>query len=151
MKKSIISAAIIIAVTSIFTVGCAKKTDSSIIEIGDKLFISQVNDILYLNPEDYFEKTIKYEGIFKTSESYLRDEPYCFVVRYGPGCCGFDGTVGFEVAWANDKAVPYPAVDSWVEATGVLRAYQEDLYEYLYLDLISLAVLDKRGAEFVQQ
>jgi uncharacterized membrane protein YcgQ (UPF0703/DUF1980 family) len=148
MKKSIIS--VVIAV--IFIIGCfgSCKSKSDVIEIGEKMFISQINDV-YLNIDDYYEKTIKYEGIFKTQESYMQDEPYCFVIRFGPGCCGYDGTVGFEVAWADGSANIYPDVDSWVEATGIVRVYQEDLYEYIYLDLISLTVLDKRGAEFVQQ
>jgi uncharacterized membrane protein YcgQ (UPF0703/DUF1980 family) len=148
MKRNIIS----VVIAAIFIVGCfgSCKSKSDVIEIGEKMFISQVNDV-YLNADDYFEKTIKYEGIFKTQQSYERDDPYCFVIRYGPGCCGYDGTVGFEVAWADGSAGKYPDVDSWVEATGVLRVYQEDLFEYLYLDLTSLTVLNKRGAEFVLQ
>jgi uncharacterized membrane protein YcgQ (UPF0703/DUF1980 family) len=113
------------------------------------MFISQVNDV-YLNADDYLGKTIKLEGLFKQAQGY--DKSYCFVLRYGPGCCGADGNVGFEVAWANGKAQSYPAIDSWVEATGVLKTYEEDGYaQYLYLDLSSLNVLSKRGAETVIQ
>jgi hypothetical protein len=75
------------------------------------------------------------------------------VLRYGPGCCGFDGNAGFEVAWdATDReAGPYPGEDDWVEAVGVLKSYEEDGYPYLYLALSSLQVLDRRGEEFVSQ
>jgi uncharacterized membrane protein YcgQ (UPF0703/DUF1980 family) len=120
-----------------------------VIEIKEKMFISQVNDV-YLNPEDYLGKTIKLEGLFKIDHGY--DKSYCFVLRYGPGCCGFDGNVGFEVSWDKGKKKLYPGEDSWVEATGELKTYKEDgIKEFLYLDLISLNVLDKRGAETVIQ
>jgi len=129
--------------------GYAASSNKGIIEIKEKMFLSQVNDV-YLNAEDYLGKTIKLEGIFKQDDGY--DKSYFFVIRYGPGCCGYDGTAGFEVAWTNEKANPYPAVDSWVEATGELKYYKEDEnMQYLYLDLASLNVLNKRGAETVLQ
>jgi uncharacterized membrane protein YcgQ (UPF0703/DUF1980 family) len=120
-----------------------------VIEIKEKMFISQVNDV-YVNPKDYLGKTIKLEGIFKEEQG--NDKMYCFVLRYGPGCCGFDGNVGFEVAWDKEKGKPYPDNDSWVEATGELKTYEEDGFnEFLYLDLVSLNVLNKRGTETVLQ
>ena len=123
--------------------------NKGVIEIKEKMFLAQVNDV-YLNPEDYLGKTIKLEGIFKEEPGY--EKSYCFVVRYGPGCCGNDGNAGFEVAWAAENAQPYPADDSWVEVAGVLKTYEEDGYsQYLYLDLSSLKVLDRRGAELVLQ
>jgi uncharacterized membrane protein YcgQ (UPF0703/DUF1980 family) len=164
MNRIIIAAVIIAISAPIFTVSCDKaasakptekaianpESNKDIIEIKEKMFIAQVNDV-YLNSEDYLEKTIKLEGLFKLEQYYDRDEPYCFVIRYGPGCCGYDGNAGFEVAWEGDRKKPYPDVDSWVEATGILKTYEEDFMEYLYLDLSSLTVLNKRGAEFVQQ
>jgi uncharacterized membrane protein YcgQ (UPF0703/DUF1980 family) len=125
---------------------------NTIIEIKEKMFIAQTNDI-YLNTEDYLGKTIKLEGLFKQEQSTLRDDPYCFVIRYGPGCCGYDGNAGFEVAWGDGYTLKpsYPTVDEWVEATGELKYYEEEGYPYLYLALSSLTVLDTRGAEFVSQ
>jgi len=123
--------------------------NKGVVEIKEKMFLAQVNDV-YLNPDEYLGKTIKLEGIFKEEQGY--DKSYCFVIRYGPGCCGNDGNAGFEVAWAAEDAPPYPADDSWVEVAGVLKKYEEDGYsQYLYLDLSSLNVLDKRGAEMVLQ
>jgi uncharacterized membrane protein YcgQ (UPF0703/DUF1980 family) len=123
-----------------------KTANKGPVEIGERMFIAQVNDI-YLNSKDYIGKTIKLEGMFKC------EDPYNFVVRYGfGGCCGADANVGFEVMWDNINAKPYPAEDSWVEATGVLRSHPLDSNsQYLYLDLASLNVLDKRGREFVFQ
>jgi uncharacterized membrane protein YcgQ (UPF0703/DUF1980 family) len=129
-------------------------SDNGPIEIKEKLFIAQTNDI-YLNAEDYMGKTIKLEGLFKSVQYEGEHSSYCFVLRYGPGCCGNDGSAGFEVAWETrqeegDKA-PYPDIDEWVEAVGTLKTYEEDGYPYLYLALSSLNVLDERGAEFVTQ
>jgi uncharacterized membrane protein YcgQ (UPF0703/DUF1980 family) len=123
-------------------------SNKEIIEIKEKMFIAQTNDI-YLNAEDYLGKIIKLEGLFKQDDGY--DKSYFFVIRYGPGCCGFDSNAGFEVEWAKGKVKPYPAVDSWVEAAGELKTYEEDGMKYLYLDLASLNVLNKRGAETVMQ
>jgi hypothetical protein len=123
----------------------------NIVEIKEKMFIAQTHDV-YLHAEDYMGKTIKLEGLFKTQSGYDEQTNYCFVLRYGPGCCGFDGNAGFEVAWdAPSEAAPYPGEDDWVEAVGVLKTYEEDGYPYLYLALSSLQVLDQRGAEFVSQ
>jgi hypothetical protein len=125
---------------------------NKVIEIKEKMFIAQTNDV-YLNTEEYLGKTIKLEGLFKQEESTLRDTPYCFVLRYGPGCCGNDGNAGFEVAWSDSYTLKpsYPKIDDWVEAEGELKYYDEDGYPYLYLALSSLKVLNTRGAEFVSQ
>ena len=151
-KNKLVIIAGILAITASFSaISCTKpKAElTGTVKIGEKMFISQVNDV-YLNTEDYLGKTIKLEGIFKQEQGY--EKSYCFVLRYGPGCCGNDGNVGFEVAWADEKAQSYPAIDSWVEATGVLKTYEEDGYDqYLYLDLSSLNVKNKRGAETVIQ
>jgi zinc transport system permease protein len=125
-----------------------------VVEIKEKMFIAQTNDV-YLNPEDYMGRTIKLQGLFKKEWYDPQKDPYCFVLRYGPGCCGNDGNAGFEVAWNlknNGSAeAEYPQEDDWVEAAGVLASYEEDGYPYLYIELSSLKVLDERGAEFVTQ
>ena len=157
-KRKLILIAVIFAVTALSAIAWAmprSETSSSkdTIEIREKMFATQVTDV-YLNADDYLGKTIKLEGIFKTEQwGWVNAvQTYCYVVRYGPGgCCGIDANVGFEVAWAKDRAQAYPGVESWVEATGVLKMYEEDGSQYLYLDLSSLKVLSKRGREFVNQ
>jgi zinc transport system permease protein len=125
--------------------------DSPVIEVKEKMFIAQTNDI-YLNTNDYLGKTIKLEGLFKEEKYAGIDTTYFFVLRYGPGCCGSDGNAGFEVAWdAEHQDSPYPTVDDWVAAEGKLAYYEEDGYPYLYIALSSLETLDTRGAEFVTQ
>jgi len=142
---------VVVLVTVLFLqMGCAKSNKDGVVEITEKMFISQVNDV-YLNPEDYLGKTIKLEGLFFMEHIYPRDEPYCFVLRYGPGCCGTDGNVGFEIAWPDNRRIPYPEENAWVQAIGELKTYAEGFNEFLYLDITSLNVLKTRGAEFVSQ
>ncbi|MDR2537592.1 MAG: hypothetical protein LBC46_04730 [Treponema sp.] len=132
----------------VFSAG-ATKGGSNIVEIKEKMFIAQVNDV-YLNPDDYVGKTIKLEGLFMTQDNGAQIPPYYFVIRYGPGCCGNDGNAGFEVIWDNQEPV-YPRDNEWVEAVGVFGSYEEDGYPYYCLSLASLKVLDERGQEFVLQ
>jgi zinc transport system permease protein len=137
-----------------------KAKEGDIIEIKEKMFIAQTNDV-YLNPEDYLGKTIKIEGLFKTASYDDLSRVFSFVLRNGPGCCGNDGAVGFEVSWPEasgpNNAAPlltgheYPRQDQWVEAVGTLSYYEDEGYPYLYLALNSLEVKQKRGREFVSQ
>ena len=141
---------IVLIIVLFFTISCAKTGNKDgTIEIKEKMFVSQVNDI-YINIDDYLGKTIKLEGLFMRGYADTRTEPYCFVLRYGPGCCGNDNDVGFEVAWAANREIPYPENNSWVEAVGELKACKDEYYQY-FLDLSSLNVLNTRGAEYVNQ
>lgn len=119
-----------------------------IIEVKEKLFVAQIND-MYYNAEDYLGKTIKYEGLLDIAENSETGQKYYSVIRYGPGCCGDDGYVGFEVNWDNDNT--YPEKDEWVEVVGILESYEEDGFKYLRLDLQELNVLEVRGKELVTQ
>ena len=143
MKTNKQHIAISFLVIGVFMLGCSPTAD--IIEIGERLFIGQVNEI-YLNANNYLGKTIKLEGIF--IQEHWEGADYYFVIRNGPGCCGDDGVVGFQVAWAANQ--PYPEVQSWVEAIGVLESRRINDRSYLYLNLSSLTVLDRRGQEFIQ-
>lgn len=129
-----------------FAVGAADR--GKVIEIKEKMFIAQTNDV-YLNQEDYLGKTLRLQGLFKVQGGY--EKPLYFVVRYGPGCCGFDGSAGFEVAWDAERGAAYPDEDAWVEATGEFKTYEQDGYPYPYIALSDLRVLDQRGAEYVSQ
>ena len=171
MKRAVFLS-IVFAVLVLFVIGCgsgkstaaaskaAESTEDEITPTGvdflirEKMFIAQVNDV-YLNRNDYMGKTIKLEGLFKYGEAGGRE--YCFVIRNGPGCCGDDGQVGFEVSWLPPGEAPesdrdvYPKINDWVEAQGVLTRYEELGQGFLYLALSEINVLDKRGAEFVNQ
>lgn len=117
-------------------------SDDGVIVIKEKLFVAQTNEV-YLNYEDYMGKTFSYEGIFLCPT--YDGKTYYQVIRYGPGCCGYDQNAGFEVSWDGE----YPEEDDWVKVVGTLDTYEEDGFEYLVLNLSSLEVLDERGAEYV--
>ena len=120
---------------------------AGVIDIKEKLFIAQTNDI-YINGADYLGKTIRYQGIYANSTDWddQSDTVIHYVIRYGPGCCGYDGEAGFEVRWDGE----WPPADSWVEVEGTLC---EDVFDsgmkVLYLDLDALTVMEERGEEFV--
>lgn len=125
--------------------------DGGVLEIKEKLFIAQTNDI-YLNGQDYLGRTIKYEGLYKNSEDWedAAEEVIHFVIRYGPGCCGYDGEAGFEVRWPGGAEAEWPAPDDWVEVIGTLKEEVYDSgYRLLYVELASLTVKEERGAETV--
>ncbi len=119
--------------------------DGDILEITEKLFIAQCNDV-YLNPDDYKDKTIRLQGIY---DEYTDEEgqTYHFVIRYGPGCCGNDGLAGFEILYDGEL----PKLNDWVEATGKVEVIKGDPFDYIALRLSKLTVMEVRGAEFVSQ
>lgn len=121
-----------------------KNSEDDVILIKDKLFIAQTNDI-YLNPEEYMDKTIKWEGIYTEITNPETNEIYRFVIRNGPGCCGYDGTAGFEVLYEGEL----PNKDDWVEAVGKIEMVEEEGQEFLAIRLSELIVLDARGEETV--
>ncbi|MEI0517606.1 hypothetical protein R4K54_09950 [Brachyspira murdochii] len=117
---------------------------NNIIEIKERMFINQCNDV-YLNPDDYRGKLIKLEGIYDGFTDEETGEKLNFVFRYGPGCCGYDGVAGFEFNY--NGTIPNP--QDWIEVVGVVEILEIDNYETVRLNAVSLNVLDKRGKEFV--
>ena len=157
MIKSKLAALAAIAVL-FFLTACSRSGETNtsqrsggqdrIMEIRDRMFIAQVNEV-YLNASEYLGRAVRLEGVF--TREHFGDRDYHFVIRYGPGCCGDDGKVGFEVRWTGNQMQSYPEHDSWVDVLGVLRSYSDNNSTFLYLDLSSLTVLDRRGREFVNQ
>ena len=139
MKKIILICLAVLILTS-----CqSAKNDDEVLVIRDKVFIEQVNE-LYLNADKYNGKTVKYEGIF-LSENHNGTDFY-YVIRYGPGCCGNDGLVGFEIIYEPGE---YPENNSWVEAVGVLEELRENGKRTVRLNLTSLTVVENRGEDYV--
>lgn len=123
-----------------------KKSEGDIIEIKEKMFVAQTNEI-YINKEEYLGKTIKLEGIFDEQHSNESEKTYYHVYRRSPGCCGNDGVSGFEIIWDKE----YPKVNDWIEVVGTLEEYEEQGYNFLRLRLKELNVKEERGKEFVNQ
>lgn len=115
-----------------------------VVVIKDKMFIAQCNDI-YLNPDDYKDKTIVLEGMYGEAVDPATDLPYSTVYRNGPGCCGNDGIAGFEIRFAGQQ----PKLNDWVRVAGKLKRIEENSSYYYVLELSELTVLTERGAEFV--
>ncbi|MDR3229874.1 MAG: hypothetical protein LBT65_00390 [Synergistaceae bacterium] len=119
--------------------------DPKIFEIREKMFIQQCNDI-YLNPDEYLGRTVRLEGIYEEEADEESGGTFRYVIRRGPGCCGNDGVAGFEVLF---DGTPPPAPNDWVEAVGTVELVSADSLESVVLRLSRLAVMEKRGAEFV--
>jgi uncharacterized membrane protein YcgQ (UPF0703/DUF1980 family) len=142
MKKSLFSVLILCLLC-----GAGASFAEDVVEIKEKMFVAQTNDV-YINPDEYLGRTIKLEGMFGLDNEM--SPPIYYVFRYGPGCCGYDATAGFEVAWKDEKTA-YPNENDWVEAAGVLENYEYDGESYLRLALTSLTVKAERGLEMVEQ
>ncbi|HWS28901.1 MAG TPA: hypothetical protein VN512_02180 [Clostridia bacterium] len=127
-----------------------QNTDDDVVEIKEKLFIAQLNDI-YLNSDDYLGKTIRYEGMFAQYTWDEMDMTYYLVYRKSPGCCGTDGQAGFEIVWPDGSEKTYPSENDWCEVVGTLESYEEFGQSYLRIVLDTLTVKAERGAEFVSQ
>jgi uncharacterized membrane protein YcgQ (UPF0703/DUF1980 family) len=142
-----IKIAIIVLAASLFITGCTRTEadENVVIEIRERMFMTQIQDI-YLNANDFMGRTIQLEGVF-TGLTWDGASYYYVVRSYSDGCCG--GNVGFEVMWPHGRLEPFPENNSWVEAKGVLKLFQGDSSRSLYLELISLNVMETRGAEFV--
>lgn len=117
------------------------------VEIEDKLFIAQTNDI-YNNLSDYEGRTVHYEGIFMTAIMPDDNSTVPFVIRYGPGCCSNDGSAGFEIALEESE---WPKENDWVEVTGIIEVYHDDAYNYDYpvVKISSIVIKEERGLETV--
>jgi len=124
--------------------------NDGVVEITESMFVSQINDV-YLNADDYFGKPFKYEGMFTQYTWEETGMTYYMVYRDSPGCCGNDGTAGFEVVWPEGAEQPYPNENDWCEVVGTLASYEEFGSEYLHIILDSLSVKSERGLEFVSQ
>ncbi|MDR1735027.1 MAG: hypothetical protein LBR73_09150 [Oscillospiraceae bacterium] len=155
MKKTI--ALLAAAVLLLLCAACGSSTTSGeaatvasgeVIQISEKLFLAQVNDI-WLNQQDYIGKTLEYEGMFTIFHSDSTGKDYASVYRSSPGCCGADGQCGFEVAWPAGQEKPWPAENDWVAVKGTLGNYEEEGFQYLQVILDSMEVKAERGLEFV--
>jgi len=114
------------------------------VDITEKMFIAQCNDV-YLNPDDYQGKAIRLEGMYQFYADVQSGKAYHYVVRNGPGCCGSDGSAGFEFLY---DGVP-PQENDWIEVIGTVEKMTIGESEYIVLRAGSVTVKEERGAEFV--
>lgn len=119
--------------------------DPDILEIKEKMFIAQINDI-FTNFDLYKDKTIIVEGMF-TYFNTMDGGQVPVVYRKGPGCCGNDGWGGFLLRYDGEL----PNDNDWIRVVGRPVLEQKGKYNALYLVVSDLQVKEERGAEFVLQ
>lgn len=121
-----------------------KAQDETPIEITEKMFLTQINDVFY-NFEDYEGQLLRVEGMYESD--VIEGKEYHVVYRLGPGCCGNDGWGGFLLNYEGE----WPDINNWIEVEGTPRIVKEESLKWLYLDVTSLKVKEERGAETVFQ
>lgn len=128
------------------TAPSGESDEDDIVEIGEKMFLTQIND-MNCNFDNYKDKTIIIEGMY--AQFYLWDGSKTVPVLYrnAPGCCGNDGWGGLLLKYDGEL----PNDNDWIRATGTLELVEEDHFLNLYLNISSLEVKEERGAEFVTQ
>lgn len=120
--------------------------DSNVLEIGEKMFLAQIDDI-YFNFDEYKDKTIVVEGMYTLFHSFDGEETVPAVYRRGPGCCGNDGWGGFLLKYDGEPLNE----NDWVRVTGTPELVVEKYYINLFLNVSNIEVKTERGAEFVTQ
>ena len=140
---------LLLFVVVLLLVGCgggSQVGDEDVVEIRERLFIAQVNDIR-INADAYVGRVLRYEGLFQSFVWPGTGQTYYQVIRYAADdCCGVDGIVGFEVYLGNVAPLPD---NSWVEVTGVLEWFEAGGEAFLRVAIVSLTELAERGAETV--
>jgi len=108
--------------------------------IGDDFFVTQINE-LYANFDDYEGKIVEIEG-FK-----LISGDYTFIGRYGPGCCANDVFACLEYSYNGDLDI---AIEKdWIKMIGKLTMGNDNGMEYIYLDALSVEIMQERGIDTV--
>jgi len=126
----------------------AEANSKNICSLKDRLFVQQVNDI-HLNPQNYQDKVIQIEGFFGKYIDEKKVERYS-VYRRTAGCCGYDGSVGFEFVYKKGK-LSFKE-DEWIYVEAHIAKSKDIIYDYdrIYLDAISVVPKEKgKAKEFV--
>ncbi len=114
------------------------------IVIGDKLFITTLNDIYINLEESYKDSIVTFEGRLERAmlgDAVPSDPLYAFVYREGPGCCYNDAYAGMYL----DYKGKLPPDGSWVRVTGTPYYYEHGEYTDLFLKVSSLKLCPKEG------
>lgn len=115
------------------------------IVIGDNYFDTQLSDIT-LNFNDYKDKIIEIEGM------YLENTPYTFVGRYSTSnMCPYCpvGYSYFEYQWDIDNKPNLADKEDWIKVIGTLKQGTDGQYDYYYIDVLTLEVMNQKGKDTV--
>ncbi len=114
------------------------------IVIGDKLFITTINDI-YTNLEEEYENTrVTFEGNLEMGQfddPEFEGKEFPFVYRLGPGCCFNDSFAGMYLDYDGD----IPEDNTWVRVSGYPVYFEHNGFTELFLKADKVEKLDKQG------
>lgn len=105
---------------------------SDYLPLKEQQFVLLTNEI-YANYKQYMTHTLAFEGVFVSLYDKAISKNRYFVIRYGPGCCAYDGMPGFEVQFPKDYEVGKLADKEWLYVEGKLKINREDKTDYLYI------------------
>ena len=115
--------------------------------VDEKFYDTTIND-MWLNPKSYYDKNIEIEGL------YLANLPYTFVGRYSesnlcPNCP--TGYSYFEYQLKSDIDAELANEEDWIKVIGTLKEGIDESTKstYLYLDVLSLEVMNTKGNDTV--
>ena len=152
--KRILSLVIIIVIAVSLISGCA---DDSVVEINERFFLTKSMHI-QRNADEYIGRTVRFEGIFQSFYLPALGGDFFMINRRTWGCCGDDGTIGFQLNLGDIEPLPDNA---WAEVYGTFEwfivEWPEDEAEgrepvpILRVTVETLTELNERGEEFVSQ
>lgn len=120
--------------------------EHDIVDIGDRFFATQVNDIILNSFDRYLGRPIRYEGLFWAAYWEWSDRYYYHVIRHTYGCCGpYETSVGFELYLGD---IPAPPDDTWVKVLGILERSGGEGISHVRLRVVSLTPVEA-GLAFV--
>lgn len=118
-----------------------KNTSKIDIKLTDNFFNGMINEI-FINYNDYNNKTISYEGFV-----YYNEEGKLGILRKYY-CCGVDASlVGFECEIEGIK----PDNNSWVKIEGIIKLKEYGDETIPYVKITDLELKKERGEETVYQ
>jgi len=136
MKKRIVF--FVILITAAFAlVGCADNDDTMV--ISERFFANEMLDLV-INHQQYLDRTVQFEGMFRHLEPVDGQERY-MVMRYFMDCCEVL-PLGLRVFL--DDMEPF-GEDAWVEVVGTLVLEEGTLA----LRLTSIFEMEEQGAWIV--
>lgn len=142
MKK--IGWLLMLIILVILLTGCGTDNANEVVEISERMFITQCNDV-YINTDEYMNKTIVLEGLYYEYTDLTTNQNHSYVIRNGPGCCANDGTVGFEILFEGDK----PVSNDWIRVEGKIEKLENNELDTIVLRLDKIEVKVERGKETV--
>ncbi len=118
--------------------------DTDIIQIGDENFVRQMDEI-HTYVDEYEGKTITYEGFVVNVDEEGKEHT---VVR-DYDSPHEDHSHAIYVGLYSTYKGEWPAEDSWVKVTGIIRKEMVNGQPYPYLEITEMQVLETRGQDKV--